>query len=93
MDPSASREGLAPPKPYASQSLIAEHYRVERFSVAVGWRRFISAPICEPMKEVAVKVLHPELGSAVVVSNDFLREISFASELDHPQIPKFLHPA
>ena len=39
--------------------------------------------------QVAVKVLREELGSAVVVER-FLREIAFASELDHPRIPKVL---
>jgi hypothetical protein len=38
---------------------------------------------------VAVKVLREEIGSAVVVER-FLREIAFASELDHPRIPKVL---
>ncbi len=38
---------------------------------------------------VAVKVLRKELGSAIVVER-FLREISFASELDHPRIPRVL---
>jgi len=48
--------------------------------------------LCKDLKEggmVAVKVLRAELGSAVVVER-FLREIEFASELDHPQIPKVM---
>jgi tRNA A-37 threonylcarbamoyl transferase component Bud32 len=48
--------------------------------------------LCHDVKtdaRVAVKVLRPELGSAVVVER-FLREIQFASELDHPRIPKVL---
>jgi len=40
-------------------------------------------------KSVAVKILREELGSAVTIER-FLREIDFASELDHPQIPKVL---
>ena len=39
--------------------------------------------------KVAVKVLREEIGSSVVVER-FLREIAFASELDHPRIPKVL---
>src|SRR6478672_996424 len=38
---------------------------------------------------VAIKILRQEIGSAVVIER-FLREIAFASELDHPQIPKVL---
>ncbi|MDQ3243652.1 MAG: serine/threonine protein kinase [Gemmatimonadota bacterium] len=48
--------------------------------------------LCDDLKgggRVAVKVLRPELSSAVV-NERFLREIEFASELDHPRIPKVL---
>ena len=38
---------------------------------------------------VAVKVLRPELGS-VVTRERFFREIAFASELDHPGIPRVI---
>jgi len=38
---------------------------------------------------VAVKVIRPEVGSTVVIER-FLREIAYASELDHPRIPKVL---
>ena len=43
----------------------------------------------ESGNRVAVKVLRAEIGSAVVVER-FLREIEFASRLDHPRIPKVL---
>jgi tetratricopeptide (TPR) repeat protein/predicted Ser/Thr protein kinase len=43
----------------------------------------------QTQEKVAVKVLRREIGSAVVVER-FLREIEFASRLDHPRIPRVL---
>jgi len=40
-------------------------------------------------KQVAVKVLRPELGSAVTIER-FMREIALVSELHHPRIPEVL---
>lgn len=68
---------------------IGDRYTVER---EIGRGGMATVYLCTDARnggKVAVKVLRPELGSAVVVER-FLREIAFASELDHPQIPKVL---
>jgi serine/threonine protein kinase len=78
-----------PPYGTVRPDLIADRYKVER---EIGRGGMATVYLCKDLKEggmVAVKVLRPELGSAVVVER-FLREIEFASELDHPQIPKVL---
>jgi tRNA A-37 threonylcarbamoyl transferase component Bud32 len=70
-------------------AVIAERYKVER---VLGRGGMATVYLCLDLKtdtRVAVKVLRAELGSAVVVER-FLREIEFASELDHPRIPKVL---
>ncbi len=79
---SKSRETL-PPSP------IAGRYIVER---VLGRGGMATVYLCTDNKtatKVAVKVLREEVGSAVIVER-FLREIEFASELDHPRIPKVL---
>lgn len=71
------------------QDEIAGRYRVDR---EIGRGGMATVYLCTDKTtgtQVAVKVLRPELGSAVVVER-FLREINFASTLDHPQIPKVL---
>src|SRR5688572_11107113 len=68
---------------------IGEHYVVDR---VIGRGGMATVYLCRDTRDnsrVAVKVLRKELGSAIVVER-FLREISFASELDHPRIPKVL---
>lgn len=78
-----------PPYGTIRPDIIADRYKVER---EIGRGGMATVYLCKDMKDggmVAVKVLRPELGSAVVVER-FLREIEFASELDHPQIPKVL---
>jgi predicted Ser/Thr protein kinase len=87
--PSVSRESASPDKTYAPTSVIAEHYRVEH---ELGRGGMATVYLCTDLrdeKKVAIKVLRHELGSEVVIER-FLREIAFASELDHPQIPKVL---
>src|SRR5437868_1282331 len=87
--PSVNQESLAPDTGYAPSSIIAQHYRVER---ELGRGGMATVYLCTDLRDnnkVAVKVLRHELGSAVVIER-FLREIAFASELDHPQIPKVL---
>src|SRR6266581_6353803 len=87
--PSVTPEALSPDNTYAPASVIAEHYRVER---ELGRGGMATVYLCTDLrdeKQVAIKVLRHELGSAVVIER-FLREIAFASELDHPQIPKVL---
>ena len=69
--------------------VIADRYKVER---EIGRGGMATVYLCTDShsgESVAVKLLRPELGSAVVMER-FLREIAFASELDHPQIPKVL---
>ena len=70
-------------------TIIADRYTVER---ELGRGGMATVYLCRDsvtMDRVAVKVLREELGSAVIVER-FLREIAFASELDHPRIPKVL---
>ena len=78
-----------PPAGTARLDQIGDRYTVER---EIGRGGMATVYLCTDSRDggkVAVKVLRPELGSAVVVER-FLREIAFASELDHPQIPKVL---
>jgi tRNA A-37 threonylcarbamoyl transferase component Bud32 len=68
---------------------IGEHYVVDR---VIGRGGMATVYLCRDTRDesrVAVKVLRKELGSAIIVER-FLREIAFASELDHPRIPKVL---
>ncbi len=70
-------------------SVLAEHYKVQRL---LGRGGMATVYLCTDERDgqsVAVKILREELGSAVTIER-FLREIDFASELDHPQIPKVL---
>ena len=78
-----------PPAGTVRLDQIGDRYTVER---EIGRGGMATVYLCRDLRDggkVAVKVLRPELGSAVVVER-FLREIAFASELDHPQIPKVL---
>ncbi len=68
---------------------IGEHYVVDR---VIGRGGMATVYLCRDTRDntrVAVKVLRKELGSAIIVER-FLREIAFASELDHPRIPRVL---
>jgi serine/threonine protein kinase len=70
-------------------SVIGEHYVVDR---ELGRGGMAIVYLCTDRRDgsrVAVKVLRHELESGVVTER-FLREIAFASELDHPRIPKVL---
>jgi serine/threonine protein kinase len=87
--PSVNSEKRSADFSYAPATVIAEHYRVER---ELGRGGMATVYLCTDIRtdeKVAIKILRPELGSAVIVER-FLREIAFASELDHPQIPKVL---
>ncbi|MEP6508319.1 MAG: serine/threonine-protein kinase, partial [Gemmatimonadales bacterium] len=69
--------------------IIDDRYRVKR---EIGRGGMATVYLCTDSRDgsdVALKVLRPEVGSAVVVER-FLREIKFASDLNHPQIPKVL---
>jgi tetratricopeptide (TPR) repeat protein/predicted Ser/Thr protein kinase len=87
--PTAGTESIAPDNAFAPASVIAEHYRVERELGRGGMATVYLCTDLRDQKQVAIKILRHELGSAVVIER-FLREIAFASELDHPQIPKVL---
>src|SRR6266550_419937 len=87
--PSVNQESLTPDTGFAPTSVIAEHYRVERELGRGGMATVYLCTDLRDRKQVAIKVLRHEIGSAVVIER-FLREIAFASELDHPQIPKVL---
>ena len=90
---SPNTDGISPqgaaagePDP-AALSTIGSHYDVER---ELGRGGMATVYLCIDRRtgtRVAVKVLRQEIGSAVVIER-FLREIAFASELDHPRIPK-----
>ena len=69
--------------------IIADRYKVVREIGRGGMATVYLCTDSQGGENVAVKLLRPELGSAVVKER-FLREIAFASELDHPQIPKVL---
>ena len=69
--------------------VFAGRYRVERELGRGGMATVFLCVDTQTDDQVALKLLRPELGSAVVVER-FLREIAFASELEHPQIPKVL---
>ncbi|MGI9043631.1 MAG: serine/threonine-protein kinase [Gemmatimonadaceae bacterium] len=70
-------------------TVIADRYTVERVLGRGGMATVYLCTDSVTQDKVAVKVLREELGSAVIVER-FLREIAFASELDHPRIPKVL---
>ena len=82
-------DGARTTSQFVPPEIIAERYHVDR---EIGRGGMATVYLCTDVQDgskVALKILRPELGSAVVVER-FLREISFASELDHPQIPKVL---
>ncbi len=82
-------DGARPATEARLPDIIAGRYRLER---EIGHGGMATVYLCldeQTETHIAIKVLRPELGSAVVVER-FLREIAFASELDHPQIPKVL---
>jgi Serine/threonine protein kinase len=69
--------------------MLGEHYRIEH---ELGHGGMATVYLCTDVRDgsrVAVKVLRPELGS-VVTRERFFREIAFASELDHPRIPRVI---
>jgi len=79
----ARNPGWLPP------GILAEHYHVQRELGRGGMSMVYLCTDARTGENVAVKILRQELGSAVTIER-FLREIDFASELDHPRIPKVL---
>ncbi len=85
MTPDGQGSGSQPDLP----SIISNRYKVER---ELGHGGMATVYLCTDShtgNKVAVKVLKAEVGGAVSVER-FLREITFSSQLDHPQIPKVL---
>lgn len=77
------------PEDAIPQEVIADRYAVESELGRGGMATVYLCTDRTTQAKVAVKILRAELGSAVVVER-FLREIAFASELDHPRIPRVL---
>jgi len=67
------------------QSAIADRYQVERELGAGGMATVFLAKDIKHDREVAIKVLHPELGASIG-SERFDREIRLAAKLQHPHI-------
>jgi len=72
-----------PPAPIAT--LLSDRYRIERELGAGGMATVYLAHDLKHEREVALKVLRPELG-AVLGSERFLAEIKITARLDHPHI-------
>ena len=66
-------------------SLLAERYRIERELGAGGMATVYLARDPKHDRDVAVKVLHPELGAALGAER-FLTEIKTTAKLQHPHI-------
>ena len=64
---------------------LADHYRIERELGRGGMAVVYLAEDLKHHRQVAIKVLRPEL-SAIVGSERFLREIEIAATLQHPHI-------
>jgi hypothetical protein len=71
--------------PVALSTALAEHYRVERALGAGGMATVYLATDLKHDREVALKVLRPEL-AAVLGTERFLAEIKITARLDHPHI-------
>jgi len=67
------------------QTALADRYRVERELGAGGMATVYLAQDLKHEREVAIKVLHPELGASIG-SERFDREIRVAAKLQHPHI-------
>lgn len=69
----------------ALATALADRYRIERPLGAGGMATVYLATDLKHDREVALKVLRPELG-AVLGSERFLAEIKITARLDHPHI-------
>ena len=86
------RDRIAPRMPLPSVDLLArirgalaDRYRVERELAKGRTATVFVAHDVKHHRQVALKVLHPELAAAMG-SERFMREIQFAARLDHPHI-------
>jgi eukaryotic-like serine/threonine-protein kinase len=64
---------------------VADRYRIEREIGSGGMAAVYLARDLQHDRDVAVKVLRPEL-AAVIGTNRFLNEIKISARLDHPHI-------
>ena len=71
--------------PTALQSALSDRYRIQRELGRGGMATVFLATDIKHDREVAIKVLHPEL-SANLGSERFDREIKFVAKLQHPNI-------
>jgi serine/threonine-protein kinase len=67
------------------RSALAERYRIERELGAGGMATVYLARDIKHDREVALKVLRPDL-SAVIGTERFLSEVRITAKLDHPHI-------
>ena len=67
------------------RAALADRYAIERELGAGGMATVYLAQDLKHDRPVAVKVLHPELASALG-SDRFLREIAIAASLNHPHL-------
>src|SRR5512142_2014304 len=67
------------------QTALADRYRVERELGAGGMATVYLARDPKHDRDVAIKVLHPELGAALGAER-FLSEIKTTAKLQHPHI-------
>ena len=73
------------PTPAHLRAVLADRYRIERELGAGGMATVYLARDLKHDREVAIKVLRPEL-AAVLGSERFLNEIRISARLDHPHI-------
>jgi len=66
-------------------SALAERYRIERELGAGGMATVYLGHDLQPDRDVAIKVLHPDLGAALG-GERFLSEIRTTARLQHPHI-------
>src|SRR6266545_7974857 len=64
---------------------LAERYRIEREIGSGGMATVYLARDLKHERDVALKILRPELG-AILGAERFLKEIRIAARLDHPHI-------
>ncbi len=67
------------------QTALADHYRIERELGQGGMATVYLAQDLKHDRNVAIKVLRPEL-AAVIGAERFLREIKTIATLQHPHI-------
>jgi tetratricopeptide (TPR) repeat protein/tRNA A-37 threonylcarbamoyl transferase component Bud32 len=67
------------------KTALADHYAVERVLGSGGMATVFLAQDLKHRRQVAIKVLHPELAAALG-SDRFLREIEIAAAMQHPHV-------